>query len=129
MNSRVEDILTALRITAERTAPKRSLGDALATERLAVIRIRWTGRTAGLNRHVLYAYSAEYQRIPLDRGQQQMYLDGLMAHYPDTNWHANWDYHVGAECLYPCPLPDQDGYIPEQDRCFGSGPLAIGASA
>ena len=129
MSSLLEDIATAQRISHQRAAPKRGLGEALEAERLAVIRIRWTGRTAGLNRHQLYAYSAEHQRIPLTAEQQKLYLDGLMAAYPDTTWFGDWDYHVGADRLFPCPLPEQPGYIPEHDDTFGSGPLATEAGA
>lgn len=123
MNTILEDIALAARISQKHAAPKRSLGDALAAP-IAVIRIRWNGRVEGERAHELTAYSAAHDRVPLAPRARDRLLNDARETFPSACWQRSWDWHLDTGQLWPAPTdPDARGYIPELDHTFGSGPI------
>jgi hypothetical protein len=127
-----EEVRTAqAEIAARRARPGgRTVGDAPA-DPIAIIRIRWNGRRAGLieYRYDITAYSDHHQRILLDRPEQLQHLTEVMRSWPGADWCRDWDYRAADGHLTPAPDVCDLGGIPEEDHSFGPHHSPMGAVA
>lgn len=120
-------------------ANDRTLGDALADANPAasatVVRIRYRLGRNTRGYHDLTAYSADGRPLWLhsDHDTDQLRRAALIAYlrgtYPHVNWTRDHDVHLVTGRVYSSPLPEDDGYLPDLDGCFGGGPAVLLAAA
>lgn len=112
-----------------------TLGDALADNHPAVLRIRYRRYANGRGYHDLSAYSADGRLIWLDRDddtdklRRTAAIAYVRATFPDVDWTRDHDVHLDDWRVYSTPLAEEDGYLPDVDGTFGGGPAVYLAAA
>lgn len=112
MSARIDFLTSRDRRAAEQ--PRRTLGQALAEDRPAWLRVHVQYSRGGARVYRLHAWTADYR--PCDPGTTAQQL--IDAH-PEIDWWRSHDVDAVTGAVYAVPEPHEDGAIPELDRTFG----------
>jgi hypothetical protein len=86
---------------------------------IALVRLQqqWTRHNKPVRNIV--AYNAAFARVHLDQDAINAIDDLLRASRPDIAWMTDHDWHLDTGMLRRSPLPEEHGFVPEDDRSFG----------
>lgn len=104
--ARVATMAAAIRAAADNTT-------------IALVRLQqqWTRHDKPVRNVV--AYDTGFRRVHLDPDAIEAIDQLLRGGRPDIAWVTNHDYHLDTGMLRRSPLPEETGYVPEDDRSFG----------
>ncbi|MET9142959.1 hypothetical protein [Streptomyces sp. NPDC004042] len=72
------------------------------------------------HRSVTHLFESDFYRLHIDRRTEEKVARMVKCRFEDVaDWHLTHDFYLPSTTLYLAPEPDQNGYIPEDDRSFG----------
>ncbi|RXS80543.1 hypothetical protein EST92_17320 [Streptomyces sp. TM32] len=71
-------------------------------------------------RSVTHLFESDFYRMLIDRRSEERVAQVIRRGFGNTaDWRLAHDYYLPTGTLYLTPEPHQNGYIPEDDQCFG----------
>jgi hypothetical protein len=92
---------------------------AADNQSITVIRLQqqWTRHHKPV-RHIV-AYDTTFNRVHLDPDAIAAIDDLMRTTRQDIAWMTDHDWHLDVGMLRRSPLPEEKGFVPEDDRSFG----------
>lgn len=82
------------------------------------------------SRAVTHFYGVDFERLPVDRSTDQKITQLIRQRFASiADWRYAHDFHIPTGRLYLTPDPAQRGYVPEDDRSFGTSSTRYIATA